>query len=221
MSAFFDQEYINEVAELEPILPSGRNFDYREFGQLISFNAYRPLVSFESVKQRIYRKKILIDAGANAFATSPKQLVDNYAALGMQFDELVMFDPNVKGEQKIPYVYKNKMKIIFHKKYVELGTRNVETDLISWIAKNVQKDDFLVLKLDMDENLDMNGPTMEWAFLGDLLYSESLALVDELYIELHYRNDRIGWKHETHSSRQRYDVVRQLRNCGMAIHDWP
>ena len=167
---FLDQEYINEVAELEPIFPSGRNFDYREFGQLISFNAYRPLVSFESVKQRIYRKKILIDAGANAFATSPKQLVDNYAALGMQFDELVMFDPNVKGEQKIPYIYKNKMKIIFHKKYVELGTRNVETDLISWIAKNVQKDDFLVLKLDMDEKT--SGPTIEWAFLGDLIYSE-------------------------------------------------
>jgi hypothetical protein len=78
---------------------------------------------------------------------------------------------------------------------------------------------FLVLKFDVDEGV--SGPTMEWGFLGDLLYSDALGLVDEFYTELHYRQPDIHWKHETHSSRQRYDIVRQLRACGMAIHDWP
>ena len=77
----------------------------------------------------------------------------------------------------------------------------------------------MVLKFDVDEGA--GGPTMEWAFLSDLLDSNALSLVDELYIELHFKNEPIGWHHDTHSSRQHYDVVRQLRACGLAIHDWP
>ena len=114
------------------------------------------------------------------------------------------------------------MDIPFHKQYVELFTRNAVTDLISWLKENVQKDDFLLLKFDVDDAGVVKGPTMEWAFMTDLLYSDALGLVDELYIELHFRSvPLLNWYHDTHSSRQHYDVVRQLRACGMAIHDWP
>ena len=134
---FLDSEYMNEVAEMEPILPSGRNFDYREFGWLISFNPYRPLASFESVRNRSYRKKTIVDVGANGFTASPKQLVDNYAALGMHFDELIMFEPDIDGMEKIPDIYRQTMNITFYKQYVELFTRNVKNDLISWLNTNV------------------------------------------------------------------------------------
>lgn len=214
-------EYANEVIELEPIILGGRNLDYQQFGAITSFNAYRPLASFESVKQRNYRKKILVDVGANGFAASPKQLSDNYAALGMQFDELVIFEPDDIGMHKIPDIYSQNMKIIWNKQYVDLVTRNKETDIISWLEANVHKDDFVVLKFDVDEDMYLKGPTMEWAFLGDLIYSKSISLVDEFYIELHFRDIGLKWHHNTHSSRQQYDVVRQLRACGMAIHNWP
>ena len=108
---------------------------------------------------------------------------------------------------------------MFHKQYIKVGTRNPENDVISFLKTNVHSDDFVVLKFDVDEGT--NSPTMEWGFLADLIYSEEIALVDEFYIELHFKYDKIGWRHNSHSARQRYDVVRQLRACGMAIHDWP
>jgi hypothetical protein len=217
---FLNKEYFYEVAEMEQILLDGRNHDSREYNAKISFNPYRSLASFESVTQRKYRKKILVDIGANGFAASPKQLVDNYAALGLQFDELVMFEPDIDGMQKIPDIYRKKMNITFQQSYVEIGTRKVESDILSWLEANVQEEDFVALKFDIDDH-NIVGPTMEWAFLSDLLYSPALALIDELYIELHYKSTMPFWRHATHSVRQAFDILRQLRACGMAIHAWP
>jgi hypothetical protein len=217
---FLDREYMNEVAEMEPILPDGRNLDMREFGSPVSFNPYRPLVSFETIQNKYYKRRILLDIGANGFSASPKQLMDNYAALGMPFDEVVMFEPDLDGMKHIPEVYrKGTTKLQFIQQYVEVGTRSHDNDVLSWIEGNVDKDDFLVLKFDVDEK--NYGPTIEWGFLGDLLYSETISLVDEFYTELHYRSRILGWHHFAHSSRQRYDVMRQLRSCGMAVHEWP
>lgn len=200
---------------MEQILLNGRNHDSREYDAIISFNPYRSLASFESVTQRKYRKKIIVDVGANGFAASPKQLIDNYAALGLQFDELVMFEPDIDGMQKIPDIYRGKMNITFQQSFVEIGTRKVER-----LEANVQEEDFVALKFDVDDH-NVLGPTMEWTFLSDLLYSPALALIDELYIELHFRSNMPYWRHDTHSSRQAFDILRQLRACGMAIHAWP
>ena len=71
----------------------------------------------------------------------------------------------------------------------------------------------------------------------------SLALVDELYIELHFENaarqkpllqGRKGWdgfaggvssswnwNHQDHSMSQQFDVLREMRRCGIAVHAWP
>ena len=216
---FLNKEYVDEVSELEPIQPDGRNIDFREYRSLISFNPYRNLMSFETVKSRSFRKKILIDVGANGFASSPKQLIDNYEANGMTFDEVIMFEPHIDGMQEGIESYRKDMNVTFHQKFVKIGARTFESDILTLIQDYVHADDFLVLKFDVDE--DTKGPTMEWGFLSDLVYSEALALVDELYLELHYNYQSIKWRHTTHSARQRYDVIRQLRACGMAIHDWP
>ena len=204
---------------MEPILPGGCNFDFREFGALISFNPYRSIASFESIKNRVYGKKMLLDIGANRFATSPKQLMDNYAALDVQFVELVMFEPDMKGMEYIPEIYRSKMNLTFHQQYVEVGSRNADNDVVSWIKTHVAQENFFVLKFYVDEGVRV--PTMEWSILADLLHSDALSLVDDLYNELHFKSKTVPWKHPTHSCRQHYDIVRQLRSCGMAIHDWP
>lgn len=196
---FLDNEYINEVAEMEHILPNGRNLDHREFQSLISFNPYRSLMTFKSVQSRVYRKRILIDVGANGFTASPKQLMDNYAAFEKPFDEVHMFEPDIDGMQYIPKMYQDTSTIEFHHQFVKVATRKIEDDVLMWIKQNVHKDDFLVLKFDVDEGT--HGPTMEWGFLGDLIYSDVLTLVDEFYIELHYRALNIRWNHKTHSAR--------------------
>ena len=66
------------------------------------------------------------------------------------------------------------------------------------------------------------GPTMEWGFLADLLRRpEALALVDELFVELHFYASSLRWVHLTHSMKQAFDVLRQLRACGLPVHAWP
>ena len=80
--------------------------------------------------------------------------------------------------------------------------------------------DFVALKFDVDN--DSLGPTMEWGFLADLLRRpEALALVDELFIELHFFAPSLNWVHLTHSMKQAFDVLRQLRACGLPVHAWP
>ena len=49
----------------------------------------------------------------------------------------------------------------------------------------------------------------------------ALALVDELFIELHFFAPSLNWVHLTHSMKQAFDVLRQLRACGLPVHAWP
>ena len=82
-------------------------------------------------------------------------------------------------------------------------------------------DDFVALKFDVDNDFSL-GPTMEWGFLADLLRSpKALALVDELFVELHFYAPSLRWVHLTHSMKQAFDVLRQLRACGLPVHAWP
>ena len=78
----------------------------------------------------------------------------------------------------------------------------------------------IALKFDVDN--DSLGPTMEWGFVADLLgRPEALALVDELFVELHFFAPSLRWVHLTHSIKQAFDVLRQLRACGLPVHAWP
>ncbi len=62
---------------------------------------------------------------------------------------------------------------------------------------------------------------MEWGFVFDLLnHPEVLALVDELYIELHFHFPQLQWSHY-HSNWEALDLLRHLRALGMVVHAWP
>jgi hypothetical protein len=62
---------------------------------------------------------------------------------------------------------------------------------------------------------------MDWGFLSYLIHSKELELIDELFIELHFYNPDLGLKHQSHTMQQQFDVLRQLRECGLPIHAWP
>ena len=89
------------------------------------------------------------------------------------------------------------------------------------VARARLREDFVALKFDVDNDFSL-GPTMEWGFLADLLRRpEALALVDELFVELHFFAPSLRWVHLTHSMKQAFDVLRQLRACGLPVHAWP
>ena len=93
--------------------------------------------------------------------------------------------------------------------------------ILQWLRENTVEDDFVALKFDVDSDFSL-GPTMEWGFLADLLKRPgALALVDELFIELHFYAASLRWVHLTHSMKQAFDVLRQLRACGLPVHAWP
>ena len=214
--------------KFEPILTTSRNHGYYEFGNLIDMAAYRVLPTFQEFYTRSYRKKILIDVGANGFYGSPKAIIDMYAPFS-PFDEVHLFEPDIEG-MEIPEYYMKKYNIKFHRMMVTVGTRD-SSDILSFLRANVSPDDFLVLKYDVDDGL--RGLTMEWGFLSDLVHSEEIALVDELFIELHFwfdlrglhgkyrRHPNPNWKFGAHSMLQAYEVQLQLRECGLALHAWP
>ena len=93
--------------------------------------------------------------------------------------------------------------------------------ILQWLRENTVEDDFVALKFDVDNDFSL-GPTMEWGFLADLLRRpEALALVDELFVELHFFAPSLRWVHLTHSMKQAFDVLRELRACGLPVHAWP
>ena len=66
-----------------------------------------------------------------------------------------------------------------------------------------------------------------------------MAVVDEIFVELHFSwvrrtkynrkypdsslglNRTMSWGHQRHSMQQAFDLLRELRRCGVAVHAWP
>ena len=71
------------IAAMEPLLPNGRNLDFREIGLGISFHPYRVL---PQITARPARRRILVDVGGNEWLGSPKALLDHYLAAGTPCD---------------------------------------------------------------------------------------------------------------------------------------
>lgn len=243
----------DDIAKLEPLYPDGRNLFLRETGELISFVPYLPLPAIQafhrsdsatygvSATQPAHHKRgrtVLVDVGANDFYASPKRLIDMYAP-HLPFTDVLLIEP--AGRLEVPPRYMQMMRIHVEKKFIDVGTRNFN-DLIVWLQENVTKEDYVVLKFDVDQNTN-SGTTIEWGFLSDLYHAVELELIDELYIELHFmfgasqralfENTSIfgsctpgmrecwDWNHTDHSMAQQFDLLREIRRCGIAVHAWP
>lgn len=208
------------IHSLEPILPDLRNHAFQELHLQADMSPYRVLASFSEVSSRKYGKKILLDVGTNGFMGSSKELLDMHAPF-LKFDEVHLFEPRGQG-MDVPDFYKGQSNITYHQLPITVGTRD-DHDILVFLKENTTPEDYVVLKFDVDSGI--TGLTMEWGFLADLVHAKEMALVDELFIELHFAyhacQNGMGWFHHSHSMQQAYDVMRQLRQCGLAIHAWP
>jgi hypothetical protein len=140
---------------LEPIYTSLRNWMYTESFNLIDFGPYVPLVAFSEVRNQLLsndtiRRRVLIDIGANGFYASPKYLIDSYAPF-LPFTHVFMVEPEPHFSATVPKCYSANYNISFYPIYAEVATGS-DTDMIKLIPKIVDKDDFVVLKFDVDPN---------------------------------------------------------------------
>ena len=117
------------IAAMEPLLPNGRNLDFREIGLGISFHPYRVLPQITKINAR---RRILVDVGGNQWLGSPKALLDHYLAAGAHFDEAHIFEPNGLDA---PTTYYN-ITIHVHRTAVDVGTRD-DKDILQWLQDNV------------------------------------------------------------------------------------
>jgi hypothetical protein len=153
------------------------------------------------------------------FLASPKYLIDSYAIF-LPFTHVIMIEPEPHFSATVPPAYSQRYNITFLQIYAEVGTGS-STDMMKLLPTMVTKDDFVVLKFDVDPNRFARGPTMEWGFLLALTKTkEVLALVDEIYIEMHFYYPDLEWNHY-HSNWEGLDLFRYLRKCGVVVHCWP
>lgn len=206
---------------IEPVYTSLRNWMFSEARNLIDFGPYLPLVAIPAARAiaATSTRRILIDVGANGFLASPKYLIDSYAIF-LPFTHVIMVEPEPHFSASVPAAYAQRYNIQFLQIYAEVATGS-DTDMIQLLPKHVTKEDFVVLKFDVDPNRFAKGPTMEWGFLFALMGAKDVVeLIDEIYIELHFHYPDLDW-HHYHSNWEGLDVFRYLRDNGVIVHCWP
>jgi len=145
------KEWTHLAPKFEPVYTSLRNWMFHEASSLIDFGPYRPLVAEPEVRLAVKdKRRILIDVGANGFFASPKYLLDSYS-LYSSFTHAIMIEPEPHFSASVPKIYSEKYNITFLQIYAEVGTESA-TDILKLLPTLVTKDDFVVLKFDVDPN---------------------------------------------------------------------
>lgn len=88
-------------------------------------------------------------------------------------------------------------------KVTPLRVRSI--DLSSWIKRNFQKTDYIILKLDIEG--------AEYKVLDKLLEDKTIQYVDKLFIEWHWH--KIGLPKTTHT-----DLVNKIRSLKIPVTEW-
>jgi hypothetical protein len=170
--------------------------------------------------------RVLIDFGVNQFHGSAKYLIDSFEVFA-PFHRVVLIEPRAH-RVKVQKYYMAQYNITRIDGYVRTSIGDpavvdgiTHYDALRIIADHCRPIDHCVVKYDVDRL--GTADTLEWGFLYSLFSSaQALPLVDELYTELHFHYEDIGWQRfDLHSKQQAIDVMRELRRCGLPVHAWP
>tara|TARA_B110000003_G_scaffold142356_2_gene143687 strand:+ start:1009 stop:1620 length:612 start_codon:yes stop_codon:yes gene_type:complete len=161
-SLSFDYIRQFDVSQLEPFEPS---LMHAEIGETISFLPYRVVPSLDEFRLKNFERKVLVDVGTNEFLSSGASLIRMYEPF-LDFDEVHFFEPkalSIRAEQCL------RNNISEYNIFTQACSANVDLDVAVWMRKYFRKEDFVVLKYDVD--VASRGPTLEWDFLKCLIES--------------------------------------------------
>ena len=166
----------------------------------------------------------------SAYANSLQHFLAIYGQSCITFDgiwgwEGVRFDP-VSWWRNVP------AEVVHKLRFYNTPLLNT-SDFFSVLNRTARPDDFVAVKLDIDE------PPLEMALINALLEDPALAaLVDELFFEYHFHWEGgahakgpgpWGWTQSTNTTRRNYlpdsvddalAVMRRLREVGIRAHFW-
>jgi len=163
-------------------------------------------------------RKVLLDLGGREFDSSIIWMRDNYP---MTFDEIYVFEGD-KGVFKVPAP--ETIGVQFHKTIhfyeIWLNTTDApgQLNFPKWMteALNLTVSDFVVLKMDIEN--------MEWEMLPALERRGLDKVIDELFVEVHFKHPdmvRHGWNIFDHTREQAWALLKHWRDIGVYAHYWP
>ncbi|CAE7555537.1 asphd2, partial [Symbiodinium natans] len=160
-------------------------------------------------------RRLLFDAGANAFNTSLGWLADAYRKNGIIFDHLWGWEVNPPPTYCVPTEWISRLS--FSTEPV-VATQGVPNNPVHLMEQLCSPEDFCVFKLDIDE------PRIERELVAQILRPGGLAergVLDEFFWEDHFAFERYGLYGGEGEIQDTYQVLLALRKQGIRAHAWP
>lgn len=160
---------------------------------------------------------VYIDFGTNTFDSSVGWMYQQYP-LAKRFDVIYGFEM-VNGIFNVPPEYKDEMdkKLHFYTKAISTSGGDNTIDAVKFLKETVTKDDFVILKMDIEN--------YEWDVLDAMERAGVMELIDEFFVELHFANpkmSRYGWDaFQGHTLEDARAKLRKYRDMGIYAHYWP
>lgn len=202
---------------IEQSMKLNKNYMYPTFNHEI----------YPTVKRSVKGKQnYYFDLGASSYTTglggaSQKWFVDTYAAQGIIFDRLLLWE--VKPIQPADFFSEVPLEVYGKVSYYNVPAQmslNAPGNPIRILKQISHIEDFVMLKIDIDNE------TLEIAFIKQILSDpEVFSLIDELYFEHHVDYNPMnyqGWgmQKKLMNITESYDLFMQLRDRGIRAHSW-
>lgn len=190
----------------------------RSWTDIVRYDWLLPASDLEPPNKRT--RTFLFDAGARTYAVgagrnsngrplpAQKYFVETYHKLGIRFDRMLLWEPNVTQGDIFQVVPRH---LLPQYQYFSFGgsTSDNNTNPLVVIKQLCVPSDFVVLKMDIDR------PEVEQAWLDQLVNDVELhQLVDEFYYE--FNPLEAGWGGLTSV----YKALAALRHAGIRAHGW-
>ena len=209
-----------------PLRPGYYKDDYRvnkDYMLPLLYSEYSP--KYYSKNKRITRN-YLFDLGASLYkegfgGASQEWFVETYAKRGLSFDrifawEAQQYNASVIFDQYPPDII-GKVSYFNIPAHAEVNSTSNPLRILKGI---VEKDDFVVFKLDIDNEV------VELAFIEQIMNDKELSdLIDELYFEHHVSGHPLhkeswGKGAKLMNMSQSYELFYKLRKLGIRAHSW-
>ena len=226
ITGFFSRNQLSLTASgyVEPLLPPQRHPNLCGSEEYIMSMDYL-VHDFEAMchKLKPTSKLVLIDIGASLDFHGKDQpiiwLMNVYEKMGFHFDHIYGFEPAYTDPKS---VYEDLLPEKYFPSYhwINVGVSPEKGDKLNplnSILKQFDEDDFIVLKLDIDEaSIELQ---LVLELLEDKRYSK---LVDQFYFEhhVHMKELEAHW-HMKGSVKYSLEIFSQLREKGIPAHFWP
>jgi hypothetical protein len=164
-------------------------------------------------------RKYLVDAGTNRYSSGLAWFVDTYKDIGVEFDEIFAWE----AQQYKPDDYWREVpadvarRLHFYNQPIQ-AEPSAKMNPLAWIRHKFKPGDYIVFKLDIDND------ELEDKFIRQIAESGDLKdMIAEMFFEKHFDSpDMRPWFGSPATSYlSALAGISKLRAAGIRIHYWP